>query len=126
MAYVVSLHFVLPGAMSLLSLVAPEVPAMWRITFTVAGVLGAVGTVLLIATMRRRTADTGLLTVLQWFAVPIYAAVAVVAAVPGVLDGFGLAPLQVEATLLVILILLGTQEAWLVTFAREADSGNPD
>ncbi|MCC6176076.1 MAG: hypothetical protein IT305_12290 [Chloroflexi bacterium] len=28
MAYVVSLHFVLPGAMSLLSLVAPDVPSI--------------------------------------------------------------------------------------------------
>lgn len=41
-------------------------------------------------------------------------------------EGFGLAPLRVEATLLVFLILLGTQEAWLVAVAREADSGTPN
>jgi hypothetical protein len=38
MAYVVSLHFALPGGMSLLSLVAPDVPIIWRATFAVAGV----------------------------------------------------------------------------------------
>ena len=43
MAYVVSLHFALPGAMSLLSLVAPDVPALWRITFATAGAAGLIG-----------------------------------------------------------------------------------
>jgi hypothetical protein len=120
MAYVVSLHFVLPGAMSLLSLVAPDVPAMWRITFTVAGALGLLGTLLIIATMRRRaSSEIGLVRLLQWVALPLYAAVAAVAALPQLVGGIGLAPIQVEAIMLVILILLGTQSAWLVTFARE-------
>jgi hypothetical protein len=120
MAYVVSLHFVLPGAMSLLSLVAPDVPAIWRVTFTVAGALGLIGTLLIIATMRRNArADAGLIGLLQWVAVPVYAAITAVAAFPQLVDGLGLAPIQVEAILLVLLVLLGTQTAWVVTFAAD-------
>ena len=127
MAYVVSLHFVLPGAMSLLSLVAPDVPAMWRVTFTTAGGLGVIATLLIIATMRRyASSDIGIVRVLQWVALPLYAAVTAVAAVPGLVGGIGLAPIQVEAILLVILVLLGTQSAWLVTFAREDADARAD
>ena len=120
MAYVVSLHFVLPGAMSLLSLVAPDVPAMWRVTFTTAGAMGVLATLLILATMRRHaSSEIGIVRLLQWVALPLYAAVAAVAAIPGLVGGIGLAPIQVEAILLVILVLLGTQSAWLVTFARD-------
>jgi hypothetical protein len=118
MAYVVSLHFALPGAMSLLSLVAPDQPALWRITFATAGVAGLAGTGLVVATMRRRGADIRLAQVLQWVAMPVYAVVTLVALAPGIAGGIGLTPLQVEGITLVILILLGTQSAWLVTFAR--------
>jgi len=120
MAYVVSLHFVLPGAMSLLSLVAPDVPAIWRITFTVAGALGLIGTVLIIATMRRTArAESGLIGLLQWVAVPAYAAITLIAAFPQLVSGLDLAPIQLEAILLVLLVLLGTQTAWVVTFASD-------
>ena len=127
MAYVVSLHFVLPGAMSLLSLVAPDVPAMWRVTFTTAGGLGIIATLLVMATMRRHApSDIGIVRLLQWVALPLYAAVTAVAAVPSLVGGIGLAPIQVEAILLVILVLLGTQSAWLVTFAREDEDARAD
>ena len=123
MAYVVSLHFALPGAMSLLSLIAPDVPLLWRVTFVTAGLSGAVGTALITATMRRRTSDAGLLAAMQWIALPLYAAVAVVALAPDLVRGvgIGLSALQVEAFMLVLLILLGTQSAWVVTFATTND-----
>ena len=119
MAYVVSLHFALPGAMSLLSLVAPDVPILWRVTFATAGGVGLIGTLLMIRTMGRRSADTGLVFGLQWIAVPLYALVTIVAISPELVGGIGLTPLQVEGITLVILIMLGTQSAWLVTFARD-------
>ena len=121
MAYVVSLHFALPGAMSLLSLVAPDQPALWRITFASAGLAGLIGSTLLVTTMRRRSSDAGLVTVLQWVAVPVYAVVTIVAILPTLAGILGLSPLQVEGIALTILILLGTQSAWLVTFASTAD-----
>jgi len=54
---------------------------------------------------------------LQWVAVPLYTLITVVAIVPSLVGGIGLAPIQVEAILLILLVLLGTQSAWLVTFA---------
>jgi hypothetical protein len=119
MAYVVSLHFVLPGAMSLLSLVAPDQPILWRVAFATAGVSGLIGTGLMALTMRRRAPGTALLRIIQWIALPMYAVVMLVALAPDALAGLGLglAPLQVEALTLVLLLLLGTQSAWLVTFA---------
>ena len=124
MAYVVSLHFALPGAMSLLSLVAPDIPLLWRITFTTAGLAGLAGSALVAATMRRRSSDAQLVGLLQWVAMPVYAVVTVVALAPDVVAGLGLglAPLQVEGIALVILVLLGTQSAWLVTFASASDA----
>jgi hypothetical protein len=124
MAYVVSLHFALPGAMSLLSLVAPDIPLLWRITFTTAGLAGLAGSGLVAATMRRRSSDAQLVGLLQWVAMPVYAVVTVVALAPDVVAGLGLglAPLQVEGIALVILVLLGTQSAWLVTFASASDA----
>ncbi len=91
MAYVVSLHFALPGAMSLLSLVAPDIPLLWRITFTTAGLAGLAGSALVAATMRRRSSDAQLVGLLQWVAMPVYAVVTVVALAPDVVAGLGLA-----------------------------------
>jgi hypothetical protein len=122
MAYVVSLHFALPGAMSLLSLVAPEVPFLWRITFSAAGLAGLIGALLVIATLRRRASDLGLVMLLQWMAIAVYAVVTVVAISPTLVSGLGLTALQVEGIALVVLILLGTQSAWLVTFAGESSA----
>jgi hypothetical protein len=124
MAYVVSLHFALPGAMSLLSLVAPDVPLLWRVTFATAGLAGLIGSGFVAATMRRRTSDAALVVLLQWVAMPIYAIVTAVAIAPTLVGGLGLGltPLQVEGISLTILVLLGTQSAWLVTFASSSDA----
>ena len=42
-AYYVSLHFLLPGIMSLVSIISIETSALWRIGFAAGGLLGAVG-----------------------------------------------------------------------------------
>jgi hypothetical protein len=46
MAYVVSLHFMLPGAMSVLSLLDSGT-YVWRVVFALAGAAGAVGALLM-------------------------------------------------------------------------------
>jgi hypothetical protein len=77
--------------------------------------------------MRRHAAlDLGLLRVIQWVAIPLYAGVAVVAAFPQLVGGIGLTPIQVEAILLVVLVLLGTQSAWVLTFARDGAGTGSD
>jgi len=78
---------------------------------------------LIIATVRQYAASqVGIVRLLQWVAVPLYALVMVVAIMPSLVGSIGLAPIQVEAILLILLVLLGTQSAWLVTFAR-GDAG---
>jgi len=120
MAYVVSLHFMLPGAMSLLSLVAPESPVLWRLTFLLSGAVGAIGAGLVAATLRMHGAGAGRIRTLQWVAVPLYLIIVGVAAAPDVVRSanLGLAPLQVEGIMLTLLVLLGTQCAWIVTFTE--------
>ena len=103
MAYAVSLHFLLPGAMSLLSMVAPDVAVLWRATFTVAGLAGIVGVLLLAATVRSQARNLRVV------------AVALLPGLPAAL-ATGLSALQLEAILLTLLVVMGVQAAWLLTF----------
>lgn len=121
MAYVVSLHFLLPGAMSLLAMVAPDEPLIWRGVFATAGVLGTVGVVLIGRQMRTVVRAARQARVLTWIGVPVYLVIAIVAIAPRIVEQVGvrLAPLQVEAIMLSVLIILGAQAAWLLTFAPE-------
>jgi len=116
-AYLVSLQFVIPGTVSLLAQVAPDVAIVWRAAFAVAGLVGAVGVVLL-AEEIRRTSDARIAPMLFLIAgVPLYLLVAAVAAIPGLsqIFGPGFTPIQVEALLLSLLVFLGVQEAWVVS-----------
>lgn len=121
MAYVVSLHFLLPGAMSLLAMVAPDEPLIWRGVFATAGILGMIGVMLIGRQMRLVTRAARHARLLTWIGVPVYLLIALVAIAPQALQGVGvsLAPLQVEAVMLSALIILGAQAAWLLTFAPE-------
>jgi hypothetical protein len=57
-AYDVSLYFLLPGMMSLLSLLAVEEPRIWRVSFVVFGVVGALESVfVMLRRGRLQTAD---------------------------------------------------------------------
>jgi hypothetical protein len=115
-AYLVSLQFVIPGTVSLLAQVAPDIPAVWRTAFSIAGLVGAVSIAMLAGELRR-TSDLRLAPTLFWLVgVPLYVVVAVVAVVPvpSTLD-IGLSPIQIEALLLSLLVFLGVQEAWAVS-----------
>jgi hypothetical protein len=115
MAYVVSMHFLLPGAMSVLSLVAPGTPWLWQATFTIAGVLGAFGAISVLRTLREEYDCPRIARMVEWLAVPVYGLVAVIALAPAVIGGFlGLAPLQLEGIALAVLIFLGAEVAWIL------------
>jgi hypothetical protein len=117
MAYLVSLQFVIPGTVSLLSLVAPKVTVLWRVSFTIAAVAGAVGIVLLAAAIGRLPGQQGLARVLRLVGLPAYLLVAAVAVAPKLVTSLniGLTALQVEAILLCLVMFLGVQEAWAVS-----------
>ena len=116
MAYVVSLHFVLPGVMSALALVAPDVGILWRITFVTASLLGLLAAGYVARTLSDENDCPRLVRAIEWVAIPIYAVIAVVAVFPEMVKqiGLGLTPLQVEGIILAILLFFGVQAAWIL------------
>lgn len=116
MAYVIALHFMLPASMSLLSLVAPELPLVWRTVFTLMGLSGLVGAVLVWRGESGRRPTLSRVAVL--LGVPVYAAVVAVALFPGLTGLTELTPLQVEAFLVCAILLLGLNASWF--FSHEA------
>jgi len=113
-AFLVSLYFVLPGLVSLASLLAGG-GILWRLSFGLAGIVGIVAVVV---GTRQVTATSGTMAALarwSWLAVPLYALLGVIAAFPEIArKGLGLEPLQVEGYILVVILLLGILFAWML------------
>jgi hypothetical protein len=116
MAYTVSLHFVLPGVMSILALAAPDASYVWHISFALAGGAGIIGVALVIRTLREDHDCPRAVRWLQWIVLPIYVLVSLIAVAPGVVAavGLGLTPLQTEAVILSLLLFFGFQSAWFL------------
>ncbi|HLI57295.1 MAG TPA: hypothetical protein VKY26_09745 [Actinomycetota bacterium] len=114
-ASVVALQFGLPGLMSLLSLVAPTSHTMWRVSFTVASLVGAAA---LLALSFGPAGGPRLAGAGRWLSAALFAVVAVVALAPGLPADLGLqaTALAVEATLLSLLVFVGLAVAWLLLF----------
>lgn len=112
-AYGVALHFSLPGLMSLLSLVDPASMTLWRVSFAVVAASGAVVLVLV-----RGPLPTWVGWVAYLATIALYVLIAVIAAVPSVVADVGMSvlPVRVEAVLLVILVFVGVNVAWLLLF----------
>jgi hypothetical protein len=113
LAFVVSLHFILPGLMSLGALLTGDAPLVWRLTFGLAGIAGMIAVV----TASRGIVDpTGAIAAIgrnEWLAFPLYAVITLVAFRPDLVESaVGLAPLQVEGTVMTLLVFLGIVFAW--------------
>jgi hypothetical protein len=104
-----------PGTASLVSQVAPTVTTIWRITFTLAGVAGAVG-VLMVTPVLRKASSGGAAVFMVGVGLPLYVLVTLVAAVPGIHEVVSdqLTGLQTEGILFSLLVLLSVQVAWSV------------
>ena len=117
MAYTVSLQFLIPGALSLLAQVAPNVPAFWRTAFAAAGIFGALSVLMLSpATARENEMTRRGAWFLRLVGLPLYLAITAVAVVPPV-KGLAITPLQMEGVLMALLVFLGAQTAWTVGMA---------
>jgi hypothetical protein len=116
MAYTVSLQFLIPGALSLLAQVAPDVPAFWRTAFALAGVLGLASILMLSPEVVRENEMTrrGAL-LLRLLGIPLYLLVTIVAVLP--FRGLPLTSIQIEGIMLSILVFLGAHTAWTVGMA---------
>jgi|SRR5829696_2252292 len=116
MAYVVSLHFLLPGAMSVLALAAPDVSLVWRVSFAVAGAIGVVGVALIIRTLQEDADSPRIVRWLQVVVLPVYVLITVLAIFPTIVAtvGLTLTALQTEAIVLGLLLFFGVQSAWFL------------
>jgi hypothetical protein len=112
-AYGVALHFSLPGLMSLLALVDPASSALWRTSFAIVAIGGAV---VMIAVRGAARGKLGLTA--YTFAIALYTLIGILAIAPRIVSGLGLdaTPVRVEAVLLTILVFAGVNVAWLLLF----------
>jgi hypothetical protein len=125
LAFVVSLQFILPGLMSLISLLTGDQPLLWRITFGTAGALGMLASVMGARSGSRASIGRSIGRFL-WLCVPLYAIVTMVAVRPDLVRSrLALEPLQVEGVVLTMIVLLGISLAWaLFTQPRALDGGD--
>ena len=121
--YDTSLYFVLPGIMSLISLLTTT-GLLWRITFTTAAVLGAVEAGFLLATTRRAQGSR-LWRGAHYAGGTLYLLVALFAVAPGLAEDIGLhlRTLQVEGLFLALIIFLGVQSSWMQFAQTDHPSG---
>jgi hypothetical protein len=112
-AYGIALHFSLPGLMSVLALIKPDSSSLWRTSFAIVALGGAV---VLAAVRGPAPARLGLMAYLT--AIVLYVLIGILAVAPRIASGIGIAAgaLPVEAVLLVSLVFLGLNVAWLLLF----------
>ena len=111
------LSFLLPGVMGMLSQVNPDNPLMWRISFGLTSIVGLVTSVRLIRV--ESSGHVGPFRRFRWLAPVLYALIVVLGVAPEVARLIDVAPLQVAAVLLMLLILLAHGLTW--EFLMEPD-----
>ncbi|MFE3329516.1 hypothetical protein [Streptomyces sp. NPDC059176] len=122
------LSFLLPALMGLFAQVGGAgTPGVWRASFIVIAVVGCVSTVRLLGRGRAARGGGGSPPVraLQAAAAVVYVLIAVVGAAPELADVVGLRPIEAEAVLLILLIVLGHGLVWrfMVGEGRPVDAG---
>jgi hypothetical protein len=108
-AYDVSLYFLLPGMMSLLSLLAVQQANVWRVSFVVFGAVGVVESVLIMARRGRLGAGDALMRVADVASIVLYGLVILIAFWRDLPNdvGLDLRPLEAEGILVAALLGLG-------------------
>ena len=123
-AFLVSLYFILPGLVSLASLLSGG-GALWRIAFGLAGIAGVAS----VLVAMRHSAATGVIRLIarwSWIGIPFYALLTIFALDPDLArSALGAEPLQVEGMILVMVLFLGVVFAWLLFTepVRATDAG---
>ena len=128
--YDVSLYFLLPGLMSLVSLLAVGVPEIWRVAFALGATVGAVESLLLPIRRGRRSGTAGLERGADWLSFVLFVLIGVVAVRPSLVGsaGIGLRPLELTGLLIAALLVIGLLLAWLMfvtTAAEQAKEEEP-
>jgi hypothetical protein len=120
----VYLSFLLPALMGLFAQVGgTETPVIWRVSFVGIALVGGVSTVRLLRRARTSTGPQGPLMRYQWVVVVVYALVAVIGAVPELASPLQVTPIQAEAVLLILLVLIAHGLVWeFMVSAADEDS----
>ena len=126
--YDVSLYFLLPGMMSLGSLLAVDEPWIWRASFAVFGAAGAVWSVLLIGRRGPLRAAQLMVRAVDLVSVALYALLVVVALWEDLPDelGIGLKSLELEGLLVTLLLMLGVSMAAAIFVSSGPGDRGPD
>jgi hypothetical protein len=111
--------FLIPGAMSLGAQVGGENKLVWRAVFVVAALLGMYFSIRLLLHLRNLK-QNGFFTRSRWLVILVYLVVLVLALFPELAGPTGLKPIQVEAFLLILIILSGHGLAWEMLTSRLA------
>jgi hypothetical protein len=127
-AYTVSMYFMLPGIMSLGSLVSTGQTTVWRLTFGIAGAVGVLETAAALWEMRTQADYRGRVGALLGTTLPVYLAVLAVAIQTTVAAdlGINLKPLETEAVVVSVLLFLGVNFAWLLFFEHHGEPAGRD
>lgn len=127
-AYDLSLFFLLPGFMSLASLMAERLGWLWQVGFAAAGTLGLLATFGTLRMLRDQQGSRAVAMGGRVAAMVLYAMVVVTAILPGLPRdaGIDLTGQEVEAILLSVLLFIGANLVWLLFFeAPEPGSSGP-
>jgi hypothetical protein len=111
----ISLYFLLPGAMSLLALLAPQVRLLWQAAFLVASGLGVFETLSLILGERAAGGRSWVARVARWVGALLYAGIAALALaslVPALNTVLRGSALSISGILITLLIVAGVTMAW--------------
>ena len=107
----VYLTFLLPALMGLFAQVGgAETPMIWRVSFVAVAIVGCVSTLRLLRVLRTssdKSPRTKYLATLL-----IYVLVAIIGAYPEIARNFDILPIQAEAILLILLVLVGHGMVW--------------
>jgi hypothetical protein len=111
--FLVSLHFIVPGLVSLASLLATG--PLWRVAFGLAGLTGMAAVIVGMRDVAARPGPLRILGRAAWLGVPLYGLLTLIAAVPDIVrTSLQLEPLQVEGFILLLVLLLGILLAWIL------------
>lgn len=120
MATSISLYFLLPGGMSLFSLLAVGNRVIWQAAFVVAGCLGSVAVLVFVRDAARSgggganggVGRTLLGQAARLATLVLYGGIVVVALLPDVVSQLGVTPLTATGIAVSLLVVLGLALAW--------------
>jgi len=116
MVTTISLYFLLPGAMSLLALLAGSNRVIWQVAFVVAGCSGMIAVMVFVRDAARIGSASAWSLLFgqgaRLVTLVLYGGIVVVALIPDAVSDLGGVPLTVTGILVSLLVVLGLALAW--------------